>query len=436
MSIVVPQVLQPDAADSAGDAIIQGLAPLLSQSAYACGGSVAVKERLNVNEEGTPPVTIRWDDTEQIKKLVLPADDISTVQGLVKSTQPASFGLNGKDVIDESYRKASKLDPTTFSTNFCPYEVGIIDSISQALLPLPNNKSQGIRAELYKLNVYEGPSGMFKPHLDTPRSDLHFGSLVVCLPSAHQGGQLVVRHQGLSTTFDWSKDSSNLQWAAFYSDCEHEVSQVTSGYRLTLTYNLFLRRSVGHNAGTNAVDASQLPVYKEVQAALANPSFFPNGGLLGKYCSHAYAHATKEGASALPAALKGSDMVAYEIFKSLGVPVAIRPELDIKGKFYVYDDESEDAAYLSHSVIGKELMGSSGGGYEDCSMKERFEGFPHDLLKVKWLNTPVADSRNFQYSYLVYGNQAEIDWAYSHCVLLMEIPPYPERTKVGRTILE
>lgn len=121
---------------------------------------------------------------------------------------------------------------------------------------------------------------MFKPHLDTPRSNLHFGSLVVCLPAAHEGGQLVVRHHGHSTTFDWSKDSTNLQWAAFYGDCEHEVSHVRSGYRITLTYNLFIRRGLGEMAGnSHTLDVVQLPVYKEVSAALANPVFFPEGML-------------------------------------------------------------------------------------------------------------------------------------------------------------
>jgi hypothetical protein len=126
--------------------------------------------------------------------------------------------------------------------------------------------------------IYEGPSGMFKPHVDTPRSELQFGSLVVCLPSAHEDGQLHVRHQGHSTIFDWSNDSSNIQWAAFYGDCEHEVAQVTSGYRITLTYNLYLRRGLGQMAGASAtLDARQLPAYKEMKAALANPLFFPTG---------------------------------------------------------------------------------------------------------------------------------------------------------------
>jgi len=119
---------------------------------------------------------------------------------------------------------------------------------------------------------------MFKPHVDTPRSDLQIGSLVVCLPCAHEGGQLVVRHQGHSTTFDWSGTANDVQWAAFYSDCEHEVLEVTSGHRITLTYNLYVRRGLGEIAGfSDTLDARQLPVYKEVKHVLAKPEFMPEG---------------------------------------------------------------------------------------------------------------------------------------------------------------
>ena len=43
---------------------------------------------------------------------------------------------------------------------------------------------RSIRAEFYKLNIYCGPNGHFKPHLDTPRSDSMLGSLVVCLSTS------------------------------------------------------------------------------------------------------------------------------------------------------------------------------------------------------------------------------------------------------------
>lgn len=69
------------------------------------------------------------------------------------------------------------------------------------------------------------------------------GSLVVCLASAHEGGQLTVRHQGRAVTYDWGPASASaVQWAAFFSDCEHEVCEVTAGHRVTLTYNLYWTR--------------------------------------------------------------------------------------------------------------------------------------------------------------------------------------------------
>lgn len=97
---------------------------------------------------------------------------------------------------------------------------------------------------------------------------------MVCLPCDHEGGQLVVRHQDQAATFDWSGSGSDIKWAAFYSDCEHEVLEVTSGHRITLTYNLYMRRGLGEIAGlSQTLDAQQLPAYKEIKDALANPEF-------------------------------------------------------------------------------------------------------------------------------------------------------------------
>jgi hypothetical protein len=101
---------------------------------------------------------------------------------------------------------------------------------------------------------------------------------VVCLPCEHEGGQLVVRHQDQDTTFDWSGSSNDIKWAAFFSDCEHEVLKVTSGHRLTLTYNLYVRRGLGQLAGVcKALDPKQLSMYKEARKALAKPDFMPQG---------------------------------------------------------------------------------------------------------------------------------------------------------------
>ncbi|KAI4950199.1 hypothetical protein J4E91_004855 [Alternaria rosae] len=236
--------------------IVKALQNILTHSTYACGGSVNGLD--DTNDHPSSPITIRWGSSSVTEKLILPLQvDIKgkvddTLAKLLEGTEPAAFGYQGRDVMDESYRKVSKLDTSAFSTNFCPYETGIVDVVAQALLPMPPNQSQGVRAEHYKLNciqVYGTPSGLFKPHIDTPRSEKQFGSLVVCLPCAHEGGQLVVRHKGHTTMFDWSGDVNATQWAAFYSDCKHEFLEVTAGHRITLTYNLFVRRGFGELAG-------------------------------------------------------------------------------------------------------------------------------------------------------------------------------------------
>lgn len=86
-----------------------------------------------------------------------------------------------------------------------------------------------------------------------------FGTLVICLPSEHEGGQVHLTHGTREMLFDTAESSrfefSYLAWfvpvlhpfglilADFsryrYSDVTHEVKPVTKGYRFVLTYNLF-----------------------------------------------------------------------------------------------------------------------------------------------------------------------------------------------------
>jgi hypothetical protein len=86
--------------------------------------------------------------------------------------------------------------------------------------------------------VYE-PGQFFLAHQDSEKDDTMIGTLVVTLPSAHTGGELVIKHGGQATAYRGSKSALSL--VAFYSDCRHEVLPVKSGYRITLTYNLLLK---------------------------------------------------------------------------------------------------------------------------------------------------------------------------------------------------
>lgn len=127
--------------------------------------------------------------------------------------------------------------------------------------------------------VYSAPSGRFKPHVDTPRSALQFGSLVVSLPTQYEGGFLKIRHKGEEVVFDWSNAADRISWAAFYSDCEHEVFEVTSGHRITLTYNLYAVRGAGRLTGSLAptLRPKDLPFFQQVQDVLARDPFNGRG---------------------------------------------------------------------------------------------------------------------------------------------------------------
>ena len=133
----------------------ESLNPPADQAAPA---STTEKSKPNIHTSS--PVILRWDssnDSNLISKLIFPLEPNTSgnLEQLIKDCQPATFGYKGKDIYDETYRKASKLDASAFSSTLNPYELGIIDAIAQVLLPSVKdaNNMRGIRAELYKLNV-------------------------------------------------------------------------------------------------------------------------------------------------------------------------------------------------------------------------------------------------------------------------------------------
>ncbi|KEQ72142.1 hypothetical protein M436DRAFT_10329, partial [Aureobasidium namibiae CBS 147.97] len=298
-----------------------------SESTFACGGQIPVilgpttgfeNEKSDVESQifdqviMTKPVTIRYGAPGQGQTLRLPTKTTKDpgFLNLISTCEPATFGREGRDVYDEQYRKATKLDTSDFCTDFCPYETGIIDIVSQLLMPSIKRKINiGIRAELYKLNIYSGPSGKFKAHVDTPRSETQVGSLVLCLPSE----------------FDWSPCSQAdqtpcIQWAAFYSDCSHEVQEVTAGHRVTLTYNLYASRGSGLLAGQKtSMDATCLPVYRPLIDLLRSHTFMNEGGFMAIGLAHAYPYTHALLHKNMPAALKGADMMLYEALLALNL---------------------------------------------------------------------------------------------------------------------
>ena len=153
--------------------------------------------------------------TEEWSSVDFPGVSEATMIKLLDACSVASYGYKGKDGIDKNYRNTFKLEPDNFTTNFQICSNPILQEI-QSIFPTV----VGLKAELYKLNIY-AYGGFFKAHVDTPRSEKMFGSLVVCLPTQFTGRELIVRHHKQEIKYDWSSTvsdtSSTLHWAAFFS---------------------------------------------------------------------------------------------------------------------------------------------------------------------------------------------------------------------------
>lgn len=162
-------------------------------------------------------------------------------KALVNLCERAPYGRGRETLVDTRVRKVWQLAPSKLHLAGKAWP-RTLNRILATVIKGLGCGSVKVRAELYKLLVYDRGS-FFKPHRDTEKVDGMFGTLLIVLPSAHAGGDLVVRHAGREATIDLSgADISELAFAAFYADCEHEVLPVTRGHRVCLVYNLMLER--------------------------------------------------------------------------------------------------------------------------------------------------------------------------------------------------
>lgn len=156
---------------------------------------------------------------------------------LISKASQAPYGRGEDTIVDTDVRRVWQLEPSQFTLRNPAWSealVSVVDAVKHEF---------GIRgkvtAELYKLLVYDKGS-FFKPHRDSEKIPGMFGTLVVCLPSRHEGGTLIIDHDGQTKKIDFGGEASEFAtpYVAFYADCQHEITPVTKGYRICLVYNL------------------------------------------------------------------------------------------------------------------------------------------------------------------------------------------------------
>ena len=162
------------------------------------------------------------------------------LRALIEASDRAPHGRGQETIVDRSVRDCLQIARGRIDIGGRTWEEtlgGIIERAAEGL----GCPRDAVAAELYKLLIYE-PGGFFAPHRDTEKADGMVATLVIALPVAGAGGELAIRHGGRTTLVDMRTDEpSELGWAAFYADCEHETLPVTQGHRVCLVYNLVLR---------------------------------------------------------------------------------------------------------------------------------------------------------------------------------------------------
>ncbi|TFY80808.1 hypothetical protein EWM64_g3206 [Hericium alpestre] len=359
------------------------------------------------------------------------------VAALAAACQPATFGVNQMDVLDESYRKAGKMDASHFATPLVPERTELIRFIREELLD-GDDSPRPVKIELYKLNVYalSGKDSFFKAHQDTPRGEHMFGSLVLVFPTQHEGGALILRHRGEEWTFDSAqvvKDqpSPTIGFIAFFSDVEHQVSRVTAGYRFTLTYNLYYDDA--SPTASNSLDASSsganLASFKTAFSnLLRNREFLPSGGLVGFALEHAYP--VEKSLEHVPSILKGSDAMVWRACTDLG----IQPKI-----YLVYGEQHEDAWRVLVDRVCEGHTAFDGGYAEMLTFREG--AIPFEIIEekyfpkwyrerlqpVSWVLAPKATHTKVKTHYATYGNEPSTSYTYGEGCIIVTVPTLEER---------
>ena len=159
------------------------------------------------------------------------------IAALIDAAERAPHGRGEQTVLDTSVRRVWQIDAARLrigGKHWAPSLQRVLAETARGL----GCEDAAIRAELYKLLVYD-PGGFFLPHRDSEKVPGMFGTLLLQLPSPHAGGELRIRHGSREARVDLSAtDCSELAFAAFYADCEHEVRPVESGHRICLVFNL------------------------------------------------------------------------------------------------------------------------------------------------------------------------------------------------------
>ena len=277
------------------------------------------------------------------------------------------------------------------------------------------------------------------------------GSLVVVFPTPHSGGELVLRHSEKEWKVDGaslvsSEPSPSITYIAFYSDVEHEVLKVTSGHRVTITYNLYLLPSPIEprvpSVSISRNTAGLVDFEGSLEVMLRDNTFFPKGATIGFGLRYQYPVTYNTQMEDLKERLKGSDARVWHACSNLGLEPKLRITYGTSG----IGTKSNRVRVLTNGYYEPRAGGQYDEGFlytlmsRDLShgvnvvngidvLKGRIKGFYHDrkkIIQVVWI-TDLAPVSMLERPVMAYGNEAELEFVYCDPCLLATVKPANER---------
>ncbi|KAL4177175.1 hypothetical protein KRP22_002109 [Phytophthora ramorum] len=234
--------------------------------------------------------------------------------------------------MDENVRKSWQLGPDQVRFENVAWQNGL-DKLVETVAERLGYKDTPLRCFLYKLLVY-GEGGHFVKHQDTKTEDGMIATLVVQLPSSHEGGDLVIYRGGeVKHRHDFGKVDGTASflphYAVHYADAEHAVEKVTREYRLVLVYSICLPPTMHH-----IEKCHDKPLSDDLAEAIRTMG--PEDNYFAMLLSHEY---TKNSIQSLGlGALKGIDAARFHALEEANVFISANKKL----KFFI--------AELKHNI--------------------------------------------------------------------------------------
>jgi hypothetical protein len=197
---------------------------------------------------GTREIVMPTVDVDGVGRLAFPLLPVQ-VERLVAIAEAAPYGRGEETVVDRDIRRTWQINPARIRIGGRHWQESLVGLVADAARGL--GVGDPVAADFYKLLVYDAGS-FFVGHRDTEKVPGMFATLAIVLPSAHRGGELIVRHLGRAVVLDpHPEEPSEIGFTAFYADCVHEIRPITAGCRIALIYNL---RFLGGNQPPAAPD--------------------------------------------------------------------------------------------------------------------------------------------------------------------------------------